>query len=305
MNCGRLPRTTTIEGVFTPASITAPLVESGRGTLRVIDEHDPEPTHRLPAAAAVFAAVGVVLLFVIVQALATTGLILSGAQIDLEGELGVGDALRLSLVQVVGIAAALGMVVVGMATWHRIGLREPAGAARAGWYALLPVGLVMIAPTVGYVVATGGDLVHSDVQPLEAIAYVLLALLIATNEELWFRGLVVDVLGGSLRPWLVVFVSSVLFGLPHLGSGSAAALNAVAVMLAVGVPFAVVRLRYGSLLPLIGLHAVIDTWAFLHTSSVVAEGSPTAGEVAIGLLLPAALAAGYITWYRRSLQPPP
>jgi hypothetical protein len=89
----------------------------------------------------------------------------------------------------------------------------------------------------------------------------------------------------------------VLLGLPHYAGGAAALLNAIAVTLAVGIPFVAVRLRHHALLPMIGWHAVIDAWAFLHTSSVVAQGNPSTKDVIAGLTLPVCIALGYASWY--------
>lgn len=255
---------------------------------------------RRPVPLIVLSAVGMVLLFILVQGAAIGLLDGIGADIDLDGSLDFTDALQLSLVQLLGIVTVGLLVVGGVVSWRRLGLvGTPAGSARAGWRALLPVTLLVLGPSIGLALATGDDLVHPSISVMEALAVTLLAVLIGANEELWFRGVVVDQLGGAARPWLVIAVSSLLFGLPHWSGSAATTLNAVGVALAVGVPFACVRLRCGSLLPLIAVHALIDIWAFLHTASVLAEGNPSAGEVAAGLVLPACIAAGYLTWFAR------
>lgn len=229
----------------------------------------------------------------------------AGHRIDVHGQLQVADALRLSAVQAIGALFAVALVLTWVGSWRRVGLRAPAGSAVAGWSALLPVGLLVIAPTIGYVLATGKPLVHPSIDPAEAMAYVLLAVLVSINEELWFRGLVVDVLGGRLRPWLVIAGSALLFGLPHYGGSAASLLNMAGVTLAVGIPFAVVRLRHHSLVPLIAWHAVIDAWAFLHTARVVATGDPSTTEMAVGLVLPAVLGVGYLVWFAKEPGPEP
>lgn len=198
------------------------------------------------------------------------------------------------------------VVLVGGALAARIAFGRVAWPSRSGlvgrangWLALVPFVLVVFLP--GFLLSLAdGDLVDSGVDLDDALAFLLLALAIGLAEELWFRGVLVEVLGGRARPWLAVLGSALLFGLPHLAGDAASLLNAGAVTLAVGVPFAVVRLRARSLWPLVAAHTLIDAWAFLHTSGVVATGSPSPGEIVAGLLLPGALALGYCLWLARS-----
>lgn len=256
-----------------------------------------------PAPIALMAAVGLVLLFIVVQGVALEIAGALGWTLRIGDSLQVESALVLSFVQAAGIVAIGLLVLGGMTTLRRLGLRggeRQPKAGRRGWNALLPVTLFVLGPSMLLALLDGRDLVHPSLDLGEALAVTLLAVLIGINEELWFRGLVVDQLGGALRPWLVIIGSALLFGLPHLSDSAATVLNAAGVALAVGVPFACVRLRYGSLWPLIVVHSLIDIWAFLHTSSVVAEGNPSTGEIAAGLIVPACIAAGYLTWFARS-----
>lgn len=153
--------------------------------------------------------------------------------------------------------------------------------------------------SVAAAIAEGDSLVAGSLDPFEVAAFAVFAVFIGINEELWFRGLLVAELGGAARPWLAVLGSGLLFGLPHVAGDAATTLNAIAVALAVGIPFAVVRVRGASLLPLVGWHAIIDAWAFVHTASVVAQGAPSLGEIAAGLVLPALIAAVYLAWLAR------
>ena len=169
--------------------------------------------------------------------------------------------------------------------------------------ALAPVGILVIALPLGAVLASGDRVFDPDLSTALIAALVAAAIMIAISEELWFRGLLVDALESARTPWLTIVASSVLFGLPHLPGGPAAVVNAIAVTLAVGVPFTVVRLRGGSIVPLIAWHAIIDTWAFLHTASVTAQGSPSIGEAVATLVVPSLIAAlGYVWWYRRGMR---
>lgn len=245
-----------------------------------------------------------VVAFAAVQSVTLGAMAAADWDIDVAGEIGVRDALQLSLMQVAGIAVALAMVASGVSSWRGIGLRAGPGSVTRGGRALLPVGVLVIVPSLAYAAASSDSIVDPQLGPARAAAFVLLAVLIAANEELWFRGLVVDLLGGRARPVLVIILSAVLFGAPHYAGTSATLLNSIAVALAVGVPFAAVRLRHQSLLPLIAWHAVIDIWAFLHTASVVAEGDPTTAELAAGLFLPSLIAIAYLAWYLRAARHP-
>ena len=247
----------------------------------------------------------VVLSFVLVQVLASALLFALDVDLDITGGVSLAEATSIGAIQAAGIVAISVLVAIGHISWQRLAVRGPRGSFAAGWRALLPVGLLVIGPTLALALAGDDPVIAPNVTPTLAIAFVALALLISINEELWFRGLLVDALDSARRPWLTIIGASVLFGLPHVGDTSAHLLNAIAVTLAVGVPFTVVRLRCGSLGPLIVWHALIDTWAFLHTASVTPEGSPDPGEIAASLVLPALVAIGYVVWYRRGVRTAP
>jgi membrane protease YdiL (CAAX protease family) len=248
-----------------------------------------------------FAAIGVVLLFVAVQALMFGVL---GGDVSVDDTLDAHEALLLGVIQVAGIVVVVGLAALGVLRGREALALGSGSQVRAGLLALVTVGVFVVLPTVGAALANGDRLIDHGVGPVDAAAFVLLACLIAVNEELWFRGLVVHVLGGRARPWWTVVVAPLVFGLPHYTGDTASLLNAIAVTLAVGVPFVVVRLRYQALLPLMFWHAVIDAWAFLHTSSVVAEGSPSIDELLVALIVPSLLAIGYVLWFRGTADRP-
>lgn len=241
--------------------------------------------------------------FLLVQLASFGAFAAAGGELDLDGRLGAGPALLLAAFQVVSIA--VGALVVFAASdldWRTVGLgRQPRGSFAEGWQLLLPIGLLLIGPTVGAALATDTSLVHSSVSLGDAVAFALLAAAIGLNEELWFRGLVVTRLAGAARPVLAVVTASLIFGLLHVGDTRASILNATAVTVAVAVPFTIVRLRRPSLWPLVAWHAVIDVWAFVHTASVVATGEPDLADAVATMALPVAIGAGYVWWYRRDV----
>lgn len=257
----------------------------------------PEPGGRPNAARALLIGVGIVLAFVAAQVFASIVAAQFGLRVDLKS-IDLRSAVALCVTELLTLVVAVSLVPwVGGAV--RVAWRDRRARAGAGALALLPVGIVV----VGFSLAAsiGHDpLVAPRLDLPTGAALVIAAVLIAVTEELWFRGLLIAGLGGARRPWLSVCGSALLFGLPHLDGSRASVLNAGGVVLAVGIPFAVVRLRMYALLPLILWHAIIDSWAFLHTADVQATGTPSNAEIIGGLVLPALLAAGYLTWFTRS-----
>lgn len=308
MNCGRLPRTTTIDGSLTPASISGASTRSATGRFEDIDapaDTSPDDRPTRSVASALLLGVAVVLAFIFFDLLAGVVLHLLGAPVEISGDLQVGEVLTLCAIKAFSILAAVSVVLSGRTTWRRMGLDTPPPAVHAGLAALIPVVLLVIGLPLGASLASGDPLFDADLSFGLAATLVAASILIAISEELWFRGLLVDVLESAHVRWLTIAAASVLFGLPHLPGGPAAAVNAIAVTLAVGVPFTIVRLRCGSIVPLVIWHAVIDAWAFLHTASVTAQGSPGVGEAVATLVVPALVALGYVWWYRRGVRAEP
>lgn len=251
----------------------------------------------------VLSAIAMLVAFVLAQAVALGLLSLIGVELDVDTKLGAGDALTLLVVQAVGVVFAAALIWLGPATWRGVAAaRVPRGSFDAGWRMLLPVGIVVIGPTFMYAVVSDSSLLDAKVSVGSALAFAALAIGIAVNEELWFRGLIVERLEHARRPWLTVIAASALFGLPHVAATGASWLNAAAVTLVVGIPFVIVRLRCGSIWPLVAWHALIDLWAFLHTSSVVATGNPGLVEAVLALALPVLVACGYLVWFQRGQQ---
>jgi membrane protease YdiL (CAAX protease family) len=98
---------------------------------------------------------------------------------------------------------------------------------------------------------------------LGTIALLLLAyLLTAVYEESLWRGVTIGLLG-RLGVWPAVLVSSVLFGLGHLGNSLLRGFSVLILLQAFGaavqgIGLAALRLRTNSIWPLIGIHALHD-----------------------------------------------
>lgn len=166
---------------------------------------------------------------------------------------GPSQSLVLVLVSVVLLLALVG----GFRWWSLAGLTSRGRQLRLYW---LPV-LLLAVPFVGGVRAVPWSAVG-----VLAVAY----LATAVFEEGMWRGVMV----GLLRPtgvWKAVLISSVLFGLGHLGNS---ALRGISPLIAAqafgaavqGIGFAALRLRTNTIWPLIALHAVHDF--FLQMSAL-------------------------------------
>lgn len=161
--------------------------------------------------------------------------------------------------------AALAVVAV-LRSWERIGLVRPpvGGSIRLAW-APLTAGLPFL--------AFGVNVEPDAVGPLLLLGTPLIAL----NEEIMFRGVLLDL----LRPlgWRrAVTGSAILFGLSHLtnlvaGASPPLTVMQVAATTAGGVALAAIRIRTGSLWPVIAIHVGLDLVA-IATLTGPAVGSP-------------------------------
>lgn len=222
-----------------------------------------------------------------------------GWDLELSERIATRDALVLTLLDVVPITLFALLVAARWFDPLRVGVRAAAGSFGAGMRLLAPACLVVLGPSVLIGATADGPLLAAGMTPARATAFVLLASLIAISEELWFRGAVVDAAARSGGTWLPLVASALLFGAPHYAGDSATLLNAVAVSLAVGIPFTIVRMRVGSIWAGVVWHTAIDAWAFLHTGGVSPTGSPDPTEMLVALVLPGLVAAGYLTWFAR------
>lgn len=258
-----------------------------------------------PRASALGAAIGLTAGFVVVQVVAVfigaiVGMALTDTRAaDLADTRTAGGLVAL----LIGEMLLAGVVVVfaqrqGAAA--RIGL-GPRGAGRSIGQAL-PVAIAFAALPLGALLASGDDVVRADIGPERAAMLVAFAIAVAIAEEVAFRGLVLERLGGAARPAFATTWSAALFGALHMPFGSegggAEIVNAAAVTLAVGVPLALVRLRSGSLVGPIVAHALIDIFGLLHLGSLELPDVKRA-EAIVELAIALLLATGYAFWYRQ------
>lgn len=151
------------------------------------------------------------------------------------------------------VLAGFGILVLLRLSWG-----EKAGYTRGiRWWDLflfIPPVAVALLPLANGIPTTA---------PLTLAAFAALTLLVGFAEELWFRGLILT----SLLPVGIVratLVSAVCFALPHLlnvlGGIWDPAFTVVDTIaaLGLGVTFAALRVRTGSIWPLVGVHALFD-----------------------------------------------
>lgn len=175
-------------------------------------------------------------------------------------------------------------VVAALATgWRGTGIGVP---PRAGWAALCWAPILAGLPFVLF----GWNLDPSSAIPVLGVGIPLVAL----NEELFFRGVLLDMLGplGTRR---AVTWSAIAFGASHLvnlvaGSYPPFVVMQVAATTGGGVALAAIRLRSGSLWPVLGVHLVVD-WIAVSTLTGPATASPILLPVLFGWL-----AANLLLW---------
>ena len=110
----------------------------------------------------------------------------------------------------------------------------------------------------------------------ELVFYILLSLTAGLCEEFLFRGFVIAVLFRlGLASWLVVILSSFMFGIAHLYQGRGGSMGTGIV----GTVFATARIAYNSLLPVAIWHAVLDIVAGIAGSRYLAAPKADSGNL--------------------------
>ncbi|MGN6744094.1 MAG: CPBP family intramembrane glutamic endopeptidase [Amnibacterium sp.] len=212
----------------------------------------PAPTTPTPLGRALLARpVLSALLLEVVALVVTVGgaLVLATALPALPGYSVTGPSQSLVLVLVL---AALALALVATLRWWRsTGFTRPAEWRDMGLY-WLPV-VLLLAPFVAGVRFPSPT----------ALGILLLAYLgTAVFEETLWRGLVLRLLS-PLGIWPAVLLSSLLFGLGHLGNSALRGFSMLIVAQAFGaavqgVGLAAIRLRTNTIWPLIGIHLLHD-----------------------------------------------
>lgn len=189
-----------------------------------------------------------------------------------------------------GLSAAVGVVVMKFSPPRFVayGVRAPRGG-RAVWWCL-PLLLTIAIACVSQGIRVSGS---------TAVAYAVLAVAVAVNEEVWFRGIILAILRrgrGTVR--VAVVGSSALFGVLHLanlagGEDPAAAVLQLVFAVLFGLVAAEVTVLTGSLWPAIAWHAAWDFTNYLG-------GNATDANALAGLAIAGAVVLAYaiVLWRR-------
>jgi uncharacterized protein len=182
-----------------------------------------------------------------------------------------------SLISIAGI-----LLILGLLWWKRAGF-STIGERHDIILYLPPIGIALISLVEGVTIPA----------PSLIILFVLFSLVVGLAEETFFRGLILP----TLLPvgiWRAVLISAVLFAVPHLLNAVGGAwdpLFTVADSVAafgIGIAFAALLIRTGSIWPLIGIHALVNFTALLSLGSLfIPAQSPAelAVTVVVGILM--------------------
>ena len=137
------------------------------------------------------------------------------------------------------LVAICGAILIGAAHWANV--RRMARSNHSNLERLRALGVRLFPRTNG-----------------ELTLFIVLSLTAGLCEEFLFRGFVMAaMLRAGLAIWLVVILSSVMFGVAHLYQGKGGSVGTGIL----GTVFALVRIAYHSLLPAVVWHAALDVVA--------------------------------------------
>jgi len=179
------------------------------------------------------------------------------------------------------------LIVTGLVArwrwWERAGWRMPVW--RSLWLLWLPLLILLVSTESSH-----GHALRAGSVAAGAAA----VLLVGYTEELWFRGVL---LGAILprSPRAAVLVSAAVFSLVHIANAREYSVRAVIGQMlgafAIGLAFGAARVRVGSILPLIVLHAAFDLPFVLGFRG--AELRPVTAPILRGLLVMTAVSLVY------------
>lgn len=171
-----------------------------------------------------------------------------------------------SLIQIAAADLILTLIGIFLLTrfgwWGKAGFTTGISLAQVPLF-ILPLAIALFSLVQGIRVTA----------PVTILAFAALTILIGFTEETWFRGLIFTTLlpAGTMR---AVAISSFLFAAPHLLNAVGGVWDPVFTVVdagaafGIGITFAALRLRTGSIWPLVGLHALFDFTALLSEGGI-------------------------------------
>jgi membrane protease YdiL (CAAX protease family) len=175
-----------------------------------------------------------------------------------------------------GTAGIAGILLIIRLGWLRRAGYGTAGRLRDTPLYILPAGIALLSFTEGI----------PEVSARNTVYFLIVALIIGFSEETFFRGLIFQ----SLIPLGVlktVLISSVLFALPHLFNALSGAWDPAFTLadsfaaFGIGVAFAAILFRTGTIWPVIGIHALTDFTALLSTGTIFVTGQSALDLMAV------------------------
>jgi len=188
------------------------------------------------------------------------------------------------------VTIAFQWVLVGVVTWRSLGRGltiEELGLGSQSWVRIVAAGLFgaifigglqwLNLRRIGKMEGEAPELLRKlanrllPVNLLEYLVYSALAITAGVCEEFVYRGFAISAFSKVGLPlWLVVIISSILFGLAHAYQGRAGIVSTgiFGVLLAIG------RLGFGSLVPVMMWHAGLDLAAGIAAPKYLLKQAP-------------------------------
>lgn len=161
------------------------------------------------------------------------------------------------------VIAIVLLALIGLSkTWQAVGLKKPeAGGLKFVW---LPFAYTLLMILLAMEMTNSKSVPLGEVFDLHELSLLfLISCLVGFNEETIFRGFIFSGLSAKFRPFLTVLLCAVVFGLFHLvnlitGQALETTFSQVLQAGSMGFLYAALRLRLGSIWPLIFLHGFWD-----------------------------------------------
>ena len=175
-----------------------------------------------------------------------------------------------------GTAGIAGILLIIWLGWLMRAGYGTAGRLRDVPLYILPAGIALLSFTEGIPEVPAGT----------AVYFLIVALIIGFSEETFFRGLMLQSLVplGVLR---TILISSALFAFPHLLNALSGAWDFAFTLadsfaaFGIGVAFAAILFRTGTIWPVIAIHALTDFTALYSTGTVFVTGQSALDLVAV------------------------